>query len=222
MKGFTLIEFVVATTFFLFILLAGYEAARVEKDLVSFAQARTMPEAEFNFRLLILKHLLEGSSDAFNADPMLETVPTFFADLNFGKAERPDAFSFAVMNGSPGRFQREGTLYRLDPFSNLKIGDMLMLAGVCYNGEYGWNYGRIIQVNGDHVELNFLLSSEPLEKGVWVKIQVNGFLFKQRTLYWISPAGQASPFLDPLEDFQYSWRAPQITISWRAGLTELE
>jgi hypothetical protein len=220
MRGFTLLEILVATLLFLVILIVGHEAARLEKDLILATRAATAPEKECDYRLIVLKHFLEGSSETFKSDKFLEPVPTFFNDLNFGQSPRTDAFSVTIADGSPQRFVRDGSLYRM--FVSLKVGDMLLLGGLTESNHFGWNYAQIRQVQGDLVEMNFFLPHETLDKGAWIKIEMHGFLFKQETLYWISPAGQVAPFLSPLNDFHFSWVQPQLTISWRSGLSDLE
>jgi len=224
MKGFSLLEFLVATTLFFSIVFAGYASWNSEKDLLGEVLQRSRPEEESNYRLLILQNLILNASDGFRQNLFLEKAPFFFPDLDFGQSPVPNAFSVVRPLGPSIRFERAGGAYRIPAVPALNPGSVVVMAGCSDTGQYDWNYARVSSVsvsgNDQNLTLNFFLSRSKLDFGSLMEVEIDGFSYQSQTLYSISPSGQSEPFFGPLDEFQYSWKSPQLRIFWRAGLIE--
>lgn len=221
MKGFSLLEFLIATSFLLLMLLSGYQAFDSQLHLSKEMFLRTRPEEESNYRLLVVRNTLNGSSEKQKLDPFLAEVPLFFTDLNFGKQKRADAFSIAIPRNAPRRFQRENDSYRIPLVPSVQIKQLLLLAGVNSKDQFDWNYATVVEVLPESqwqiLKLNFLLARDPLDYGALMEAEINGLSFKNNTLYWVTPAGQSEPFFSLLNGFGYEWNQQQLTVSWQAG-----
>ncbi len=145
MKGFSLLESLVATSFFFMILISGYNALDSQNQLIQGMLMRTRAEGESNYRLLVLQSALQGSAEKFNSDPMLAEAVSFFEDLNFGAEPREDAFSFAVPMGEPIRFEWDGNLISVPGSSTITGKKLLLLAGANGSGSFEWNYANVLQ-----------------------------------------------------------------------------
>jgi hypothetical protein len=224
MKGFSLLEFLIAVSFFFLILLSGYNALDSQSHLFKEMLARTRTEEESNYRLLVLQTILQRSSEKFKADPMLGRAVYFFEDLNFGTEPKSDAFSFAIPIGAPIRFQWDGSLINVSASSNISGKKMVLLAGLGSTEEFEWNYARVLQITKtaelQQLKLQFLLKKNPIQLGSLTEVDINGIVFRNGELFWVSPSGQYEPFFEPVEEFHYEWNSPRLKIFWRTGRNE--
>lgn len=224
MKGFSLLEFLIATSFLLVMLLSGYQAIESQWHLSKKMLSRTRPEEESNYRMLVVRNFVHGSTEKQKLDPFLAEVPLFFTDLSFGKTQQKDAFSLAIPRNTPRRFQRENNLYRIPLIPAVKEKQLMLLAGVNSKDQFDWNYATVLQVLIDKqwqtLKLDFLLQRDLMDYGALVEVEINGLSFKNNTLYWISPAGQPEPFFSLLNAFGYEWDQQKLSVFWQAGLID--
>ncbi len=221
MKGFSLLEFVIAAHLCLLILLTGYGLLDREKDFLAQMSRWTRPEQESNYRLLVLRNLLQDSSQQLKRNAFLQNIPFFFTDLNFGKEQRTDAFSFVRPLSGPLWFRREGFWYHIPRSPLLKAGTTLLLGGSDAAGKFQWNFARVLlddpAGSTQRLKLKFLVSNADIDSGSLIQAEIHGFLWKNQTLYWVSPSGSLSPYFGSLDDFSYDYSGTQVTISWRIG-----
>ena len=226
MKGFSLLEFVAATSLFLVIVLFGYQNFDFEQQLSLQILHRTRPEQESNYRLLVLNGLLRNCSEKLKQDPLLENVPVFFSDLALGKEAREDAFSIVRPVGLPEPFVKTGTLYRVPLDSSLQEGKLVAMAGATDEGLFGWNYAKVARLVAKPDQLLLKLDSlkeKPLLlDGSLIEVEFHGFLFRNQTLYWITQSGQTEPFFGPLEGFHYTWKDPQLFLFWETDFVSVQ
>jgi hypothetical protein len=221
-KGFSLLEFLIATSFFLTMIFTAYKTLATERDLFVEMTARTRPEEESNYRLLVIKAFFQNASASFKRDALLAEAPFFFPDLQFGQLPNPVEFSIARPISDPVPFARDLNLYRVPATLLFTPGTLLLLAGVNPANAFDWNYARVVssQIIGTEqkLQLQFLLARSQLDSGKLVAVDVHGFSLRNRTLYWISPAGQPAPYFGKLDDFNYQWNNTQLKMSWRKGM----
>lgn len=221
-KGFSLLEFLVATSFFLIVVFTAYKTVATERDLFLGMAARTRPEEESNYRLLVIKAFFQNVSAALKKDVLLAEAPFFFPDLQFGQVPNPQEFSIARPLSDPVPFVREISLYRIPSGIPLPVGTLLLLAGVNSGNGFDWNYARVVRIQtgatDQKLQLQFLLPRSQLDSGKLVPVDLHGFSLRNQTLYWISPAGQPAPFFGKLDDFSYEWNNTQLKMAWRKGL----
>jgi hypothetical protein len=224
MKGFSLLEFLVATSFFLTILLSGYQAFDSQSKMFQEMLGRTRTEEESNYRLLVLQTLLQRSSEKFKMDRMLAGAACFFEDLNFGATKREDAFSFAIPQGDPIRFEWNGSGVDIPTSMKISGKKLLLLGGSDSNGKYEWNYARVLQIvstpGAQQLTLQPLLKKDPIQYGSLIEVEVDGVAFQQEQLFWVSGTGQYEPFFEPVEEFHYEWKSPRLRVMWKAGLND--
>lgn len=224
MKGFSLLEFLVATSFFFMILISGYNAMDSQNHLLRGMLARTRAEEESNYRLLVLQTVLQGSAEKLKRDPMLAEAVRFFEDLNFGTEPRKDAFSFPVPIGDPIRFEWDGNQITVPSSSTISGKKLLLLAGANGSGAFEWNYARVLQINTfggmQQLKVQFVLKKDFIQFGSLIEVDVNGIAFQDNSLFWVSPAGQYEPFFESVEEFRYDWQSPRLRIFWKAGLND--
>jgi hypothetical protein len=224
MKGFSLLEFLVAISFFFMILISGYNAFDSQNHLIREMLARTRTEEGSNYRLLVLQAILQGSSEKFKADPLLAEAVCFFEDLNFGLEQRKDAFSFAIPMGEPIQFRWDGSLISVPGSSKISGKKLLLLAGLGSTEAFEWNYAKVLQISTSpgvqQLKLQFLLKKPPIQYGSLIEVDVNGVVFREGGLFWVSPAGQYEPFLEPVTEFQYEWKSRRLRIFWKTGLND--
>lgn len=221
--GFSLLELLVATSFFCVILLAGYAAVDSQSFLCSLSAERTRPEEESNYRILVLKNLLQESTAAFRQDPLTAEIPYFFPDLNFGQSQEEDHFSVAVPARTPLRFIRNTAGNLLVPARAplLQTEEVVAQGGSC--GErFCWSFARIdsttLSQGVQELQVSAFLTGETPQIGSLIAVELHGFEFRNNILYWISPSGTAEPFWGPLDEFQYEQNNHQLTLSWKTGL----
>lgn len=221
-KGFSLLEFLVATSFFLIVVFTAYKTVATERDLFLGMAARTRPEEESNYRLLVIKAFFQNVSAVLKKDALLAEAPFFFPDLQFGQVPNPQEFSIARPLSDPVPFVREINLYRIPSGIPLPVGTLLLLAGVNSGNGFDWNYARVVRIQtgatDQKLQLQFLLPRSQLDSGKLVPVDLHGFSLRNQTLYWISPAGQPAPFFGKLDDFSYEWNNTQLKMAWRKGL----
>src|SRR5687768_3129628 len=226
MRGVTLLEFMAALSLFLGILFFSYHAFDSQRRLLGNLQARAIPEQESNYRLLLIKHFLERSSEGFQLDPMLESSPIFFPDLQFGASPQGNAFSVAHVTGQPFPFLRSGAAHTLNSDAVIQEDKTYLLAGSDFSGAFSWNYaiaGRVTPTaNGLIVDFNVITANPEIEKGKLIEVEIHGFLYQDQTLYWVSPGGAAQPYLSALAHFEYAWNDPALLVRWKKGLMETE
>jgi hypothetical protein len=224
MKGFSILEFLVALSFFFLILLSGYNALESEGSILREMLARTITEQESNYRLLVLQSVIQKSSEKFHSDPWLAEAVYFFEDLNFGKEKKEDCFSFAIPFGDVVPFQWDGSQIFVPAVAKISGKRSLLLAGVGMNGSFVWNYGKVLAISSagglQQVKVDFLLKKDPIQYGTAMEVEVNGIAFRPDGLYWISPAGQYEPFFEQAGEFQYQWKQPFLKVFWRAGTND--
>jgi hypothetical protein len=223
-RGFSLLEFLVATSFFCIILLAGYEVLDSQQFLLSQMEIRTSADQKSNYRILVLRNLLQDAAAGFQQDGLTEGIPYFFSDLNFGRSEKPASFSVALPRAGPRHFATDpfSGLIQTEPASELKPSTIVALGGQC-GDDFCWNYGRITSTIPAYgmlqLHLDFLVPGEIPSAGALILVELHGFQFANNTLYWISPAGQAEPFWPSLSDFHYEYSSRLLTLSWKTGQT---
>jgi hypothetical protein len=217
-KGFSILEFLLGMSLFLFLLIYGYSGFDLESRLIGQMTARSRPEEESNYRLLVMKNLLQNARIPFLQDWRLANIPIFFTDLNFGKTLRSDAFSVARSQGPPLEFVENSGWIEMSKASSFAKGDLLALAGASGSGTFDWTFAKVSEVaSPEKIKIDDLLSRTAVVSGCLMKIEIDGFLYRKGTLYAVSSSGQNQPFFGPLESFQYSWEAPQLLISWKSG-----
>lgn len=223
-RGFSFLEFLVATSFFCIILLAGYAAMDSQRYLISQTETRTLSEQSANYRVLVLRNLLQDASAGFRQNGLTGNIPIFFSDLDFGRSEQPSAFSVALARGNPRRFITDpfSGLIHTEPASELKTAAIVALGGVC-GDHFCWNYARILSASSSpgalHLDLDFLAPGDAPETGFLMLVELDGFQYTDNTLYWISPSGQAEPFWPSLDDFQYEYSSNSLILTWKTGQT---
>jgi hypothetical protein len=224
MKGVTLLEFLVSTSLFVLLLIFSYHTFDSQRRLLNQMESQTKPEEESNYRMLLVKHFLEKCSSKLKVDPFLEAAPVFFPDLSFGQNPQKNSFSVAYITGVPIRFQRAGGNYQVR--ANVAAKKVYLLAGSDGAGNYCWNYSLVEQIwvtsEGLTVQLKNLSSTPEVERGTLIEVEVHGFLFQNRTLYWISPGGAAQPFIASIDSFEYSWSNPALTMLWKKSAIQME
>ncbi len=221
-----MLEFMAGISLFLALLFFSYHAFDSQRRLLQNIIARTEPEEESNYRLLLIKHFLERSSQRLKVDPFLEGATIFFPDLSFGKEPQKNAFSVAHVTGLPFPFLRSGMHYNVPAGSAIQQDKMYLLAGSDGAGNYSWNYARIEQISTttEGFSVNFkpyTSGPEPIQ-GTLIEVEVHGFLFQNQTLYWISPGGALQPYLSSVNSFDYVWCDGSLTVRWETGLTQME
>lgn len=221
-SGFTLVEFVIAASFFCFLLLVGYEAVDSQTFLHSFVQEKTRSDREANYRFLILRNLLEDSSETLKQDPLTAGIPVFFPNVHLDDSTSESQFLVAVGYGVPVHFFRDvdGTFVIPAISPLLKAGDTVALGGNDEN-TYCWNYGRIrsssVKQGLQRLDIQLFLSTEPPSAGSLIPVRLNGFEFQENTVYWISPSGNAEPFWEPLDQFSYQKQDNTLVLVWQRG-----
>ncbi len=219
MNGFSFLEFLIAAHFCLLILISGYSLLDHERDFLAKMSRWTRPEQESNYRLLLLRNLLQDSSQKLKRNAFLQNIPFFFPDLNFGKEQRSDAFSFIRPLSLPVWFRREGFWYHIPKTPLLKAGTTLLLGGSDAAGRFQWNFARVLLDDPggstQRLKLKFFLSNPEIDSGSLIQAEIHGFLWKNKTLYWVSPSGSLSPYFGSLDEFSYAYSGSQLTISWR-------
>jgi hypothetical protein len=226
MRGVTLIEFITAISLFFVLLFFSYHAFDSQRRLLKQITVRTQPEEESNYRLLLIKHFLDRSSQRLKVDPFLEGAPIFFPDLSFGKTVLKNAFSVAHATGLPISFQRSGNEYKVPPNALLQTQKTYLMTGCDAGGNFGWNYASTEEIRttteGFTVRFKPYTSGPELEQGKLIEIEIHGFLFQNQTLYWVSPGGSLQPYLSSLDSFDYIWSDGSLTVHWKTGLIEME
>ncbi len=224
MRGSTLVEFLCATTFFLTLVLSGYKALDAEMQISQMMISRTKPEKESNYRLLAFKAFFQSSASRFKKNPALSEVPYFFSGLDFGQTPSADSFSIARPIADPAPFIKVGPIWRVPSGSPVAVDTVVVVAGVTTNGNYGWNYGKVLTITPQaselHLELQLFLTEENFTSGFFAPVEVHGFAHNDNALYWIGPSGQSQPYFAPVEAFQYEWNGVRLKINWHAGFIQ--
>lgn len=219
-RGFSLIEFVAASTIFVAVLLGGYEFLDREVHLHHRMLALTRPETELNYRMLLIRSFFKDATRAFEADTFLSSAPAVFADLQFGQSSEEQTMSVACSAGSPARFVREGTRVRLSAAMPIKTWSIVLMAGSDAAAEYCWNYERVTAaevVGADqYLETTSLTDHDGPEIGTLIPVEMHGLAFRDGHLYWIQPSGEWSPFVD-LNDFRAAIGPRTVRIHWQRG-----
>ena len=197
-----------------------------ERDFLVQMSRWTRPEQESNYRLLLLRNLLQDTSQQLKRNAFLQNVPYFFHDLNFGQTQRSDAFSFVRTISGPMWFRREGGWYHIPKSPLLKTGTTLLLAGSDATGRFQWNFARVLLDDPggptQRLKLKFFLPHPEIDSGSFLQAEIHGFLWKNKTLYWVSPSGSLSPYFGSLDEFSYSFSGSQLMISWRIAEVSAE
>jgi prepilin-type N-terminal cleavage/methylation domain-containing protein len=220
--GFSLLELLVAMSIFGVIIFCGYEALNSDRELFHQMIIRTKPEAESNYRQLLIQGLISHSTEGFKRDPFTEEAPHFFQDLNFGQETTADKFSIVRPTSDPAPFQKEGSLFRTS--AKLKADAVLLLAGCDTGGNFQWNYARISHVsvigNYQYLALTALSTNDEVQFGSLQQVQVWGFSFHQDTLYLVSPSGSSEPYF-AVDSFSYQWNKPLLNLQWQPNLNPI-
>ena len=226
MRGVSLIELLAGMSLFLLLLFFSYHALDLQQRVLKRMVIRSQPEQESNYRLLLMKHFVERSSRKLRIDPVFEDVPVFFTDLSFGKTSLPNAFSVAHVTGVPVPFVRFATYYKMPAGSAIEEKNTYLLAGADSAGNFTWTYARAEKVwvipEGIAATFQPLTANADPQTGKLIAVEIHGFLFKEQTLYWVSPAGTLQPYLSSLESFEYSCARNLLRFRWKAGETEME
>lgn len=219
-RGFSLLEFLVASSLFTGVILGGYEFLDQELRLHKHVLRLTRPEAELNYRMLVVRTFLEDATRGRDTDPFLMPAPAVFPDLQFGQDPEDHAFSIACPIGQPARFVREGGVLRISGAAPLKAGTVILLGGATPAGEYMWDYLRLDSVSSAGAD-QWLQGASLLNRGLpdfgsLIPVELQGLAFRNGTLYWVQPSGELSPFMD-LDDFHCSQIGNLIQINWQNG-----
>jgi len=224
MHGSTLVEFLCATAFFLALVLSGFKALDAEMQISQAMIERTRPEGESNYRLLAFKAFFQSSASRFRKNPVLAEVPYFFSGLNFGQQPSSSSFSLARPLADSAPFIKEGPIWRVPSDAAVAVDMIVATAGVTTDGNFAWNYGKVLTVNPQptelHLELELFLPDQDFASGVFAPVEIHGFTHNNNALYWIGPSGQSQPYFGPVEEFLYEWTGTRLKISWRAGMIE--
>jgi hypothetical protein len=220
MRGFSLLEFVIATTFLCIIFLTGFQVLEAQKLLSTQITGRTQSEEESNYRAMVLKNFFHEVAAAFHRDSLLSKMPFCFPDLNFGLSPSQNSLSIAVPKSASIPFVYDGSKLKISSAFPVQPDQTMALAGSCAD-QYCWNYAKVtgIVLNGSVQELTIQpFLNEPVpEGGSLLLVELNGFAFQKDTLFWISPAGANEPFWAPLDDFRFDWSGSQVHFYWHAG-----
>lgn len=213
-KGISLLEFMIATLFLVILIVSGLGALDFERAFAGRINDRTAFEQESNYRMIVIRSMLEDSSESLKLDPFLQRAPICFPGVDFGQEPSPDSFSVARPLSRPARFERDGTLVLTDrPLEDQ--AHLLLLAGLDSEAAFGWNYARVMASGGmSRYELSFLLDKPPLEAGALVEVEMRGVRFRDSTVYVLNPGGSSSPFFSNVEDFRYDMQPPHVRIQW--------
>ena len=227
MRGATLLELLVAISLFSIIVFLSYQSFEQQRTTLKSVESRARPETESNFRMLVIKHFLERSSARFKVDPYLENTDVFFPDLSFGIQPDPHKFSAAIAIGQPIRFVRSGSEFLVAAGSPVEKKKTYLLAGCDSTGTFGWRYDTCEQVSttasGVLMRLKSLQKAPALlEQGTLIETEVNGFVFQNNTLYWVSPGGAMQPYFADLDRFEYIWNKPTLIVTWQKGELQTE
>jgi hypothetical protein len=227
MRGVTLLEFLAGVSLFMLLLFFSYHAFDAQKYLLNDISARTQPEEESNYRMLLVKHFLERSTQKLKVDPLLEGATIFFPDLSFGESPpQTNAFSVAHVTGLPIFFVRESDNHKVAPTAAIAKQKTYLMTGSDSNGNFLWSYAIAEAVwqtaEGFTVKFKRLTAGAELEKGTLIEVELHGFLFQNQTLYWISPGGAMQPYLSTIDSFEYNWNKPALTIAWKNGIVQTE
>lgn len=223
MRGFSLLEFMIATSFLSIIFLTGFQVLDAQKMLSTQITSRTQSDEESNYRAVVLKNFLYEAAAVFHSDSILRQMPFCFPDLNFGLSPSQKSLSVAVPKSASIPFVYDGSKLKISSAFPIQVDQTLALAGSCVD-QYCWNYAKVtgVMLSGAVQELTiqpFLTQPMP-EAGSLLQVELNGFAFQNDTLYWISPAGANEPFWAPLDDFRFEWSGSQVHFYWHAGTND--
>ncbi|HEY7160339.1 MAG TPA: hypothetical protein VH815_03730, partial [Acidobacteriota bacterium] len=185
---------------------------------------RTKPERESNYRLLAFKAFFQSSASRFKKNAVLSEIPYFFSGLDFGQTPSTDSFSIARPLADPAPFIKVGPIWRVPLGSVVAVDSIVAVAGMTTNGNFAWNYAKVLSVTIQptelHLDLQLFLAEEDFISGFFAPVEVHGFAHNNNALYWISPAGQSEPYFAPVEGFQYDWNGSRLKVYWHAGMIE--
>jgi hypothetical protein len=195
--------------------------------LLNNISARTQPEEESNYRMLLVKHFLERSTRKLKVDPLLEGATIFFPDLSFGESPpQANAFSVAHVTGLPISFVRDNANHKVPASAAITKQKTYLMTGSDNNGNFVWSYAiaEAVWQTAEAVTVKFkkLTAGLEIEKGTLIEVELHGFLFQNQTLYWISPGGAMQPYLSTMDSFEYTWNNPALTIAWKNGIVQTE
>lgn len=220
-RGFSLIEFVVASTLFLAFILAGFRFLDNESYFHKHIVGLTRPEAELNYRRLVVRNFFGGVTERMQRDAFLSQATVVFPDLNFGRMPETTAFSVACPTGDPARYARIGNWLQASASEAPSVGTVVLLAGADADGNYCWDYRRVEEIS--LLAPNYFMTGSSLsggnlpDLGTFVPVELQGLAFRDGVLYWVQPSGEMSPFLKPLDQFQCNWNGQLLEIEWRSG-----
>ena len=222
-----MLEFLAGVSLFFLLLFFSYHAFDAQNHLLKDISARTQPEEESNYRMLLVKHFLERSTRKLKVDPFLEGATIFFPDLSFGESPpQNNAFSVAHITGLPISFVREDPNHKVPATASITKQKTYLMTGCDSNGNFAWSYAIAEAVwqtaEGFTVKFKKLTSGTELEKGTLIEVELHGFLFQNQTLYWISPGGAMQPYLSTIDSFEYNWKNPSLTVAWKNGIVPME
>jgi hypothetical protein len=224
MRGSSLVEFLCGIAFFLTLVLSGYKALDAEMQISQMMISRTKPEKESNYRLLVFKAFFQSSASRFRKSAVLSEIPYFFSGLDFGQTPSTDSFSIARPLADPAPFIKVGPIWRVPLGSSIAVDSVVAVAGITTNGNFAWNYGKVLNITTQptelHLDLQLFLAEEDFISGFFAPVEVHGFAHNNNALYWISPAGQSEPYFAPVQRFQYDWNGSRLKINWHAGMIE--
>lgn len=222
-----MLEFLAGVSLFLLLLFFSYHAFDAQKSILKNISAQTQPEEESNYRMLLIKHFLERSTQKLKVDPFLEGATVFFPDLSFGESPpQNNAFSVAHITGTPVPFLRTGANHQVPAGAAIAKQKTYLMTGSDSTGNFVWRYAvaeAISQTAGGFtVKFKKLTTGAELEKGTLIEVELHGFLFQNQTLYWISPGGAMQPYLSTIDSFEYTWNNPSLMIGWKRGAVQME
>src|SRR6185295_18998204 len=134
--------------------LSGYKALDAEMQISQMMISRTKPEKESNYRLLAFKAFFQSSASRFKKNAALSEGPYFFSGLDFGHTPSADSFSIARPLADPAPFIKIGPVWRVPAGSSVAVDTVVVVAGVTTNGNYGWNYGKVLTITPQASELH--------------------------------------------------------------------
>jgi hypothetical protein len=224
-RGFSLLEFLVASSMFTAIILGGCQYLDGQLHLQKRLLGLTRPEAEMNYRMLVIRSCFNGCARSLQADPFLAEAPVIFPGLGFGKEPEENALSVSCSASAPARFVRETGGLRISNSLDIQPNAIILLAGVTSAGVYGWTYERVNTVTDagaeKYLETVSLTSHDSPDTGSLIDVQVQGLAFRNGILFWVQPSGELSPFME-LDDFHKSIIGRSMTIQWRIGYITAE
>src|SRR5262249_42759633 len=131
MRGFSLLEFVIATSFLCIIFLTGFQVLEAQKMLSNQIASRTQSEEESNYRAVVLKTFFYQAGAVFHGDSLLSQMPYCFPGLDFGLSPSQKSLSVAVPKSASIPFLYDGSKLKISSVFPIQVDQSVAVAGNC-------------------------------------------------------------------------------------------